>query len=68
MVQLDSPSILTVCLSKCLHGTGWCDSLVDNLSVIYYEKKKSRIPMEAILYKTKTTKMYMNADANNAIC
>lgn len=26
MVQLDSPSIWAVCLSKCLHGTGWWDS------------------------------------------
>lgn len=43
MVQLDSPSILTVCLSKCLHGTGWGDSLVDNLSVFYYEKDSHAI-------------------------
>lgn len=39
MVQPDSPSILAVCLSKRLHGTGWCDSLVDILSVFHYEKK-----------------------------
>lgn len=47
LVQPDPPPILTVCLSKRLHGTGRCDPLVDILSVCVYEKKKHTIPMQS---------------------